>query len=144
MGNEEGNLNAEAAKNAEIQDELNRLTKNIIAAAIAVHKELGPGLLESAYRSCLEFELKDRGFTVEHEKELPVNYRGHKLDCGYKIDLVVEQKVLIELKAIETIAPVHEAQLVSYLRLSGCRVGLLINFHEKRLIDGVHRKVNNF
>src|SRR5262249_35940619 len=126
------------------KDELNHLSEQIIAAAIAVHRELGPGLLESAYEACLTFELRDRGLFVERQKELPVVYRGVNVDCGYKLDLLVEGKVIIELKAVEEFHPVHEAQLISYLKLSGCRLGLLINFNVRLLKQGIKRIVHNF
>lgn len=124
-------------------EEVNRLTEAIIGAAIAVHKELGPGLLESAYQACLMFELKSRGIEVVKEKELPVIYRGMQVDCGYRIDLLVEDRVIVELKAIEKLERIHEAQLLSYLRLSGCKVGLLINFNVLQLVQGIKRIVLN-
>ena len=117
------------------------LTSEIIAAAIGVHRELGPGLLESAYEACLAFELAEWGLTVQRQKALPVRYRGVKVDCGYRIDLLVEGKVIIELKAVERLQPIHEAQLLSYLKLSGCKVGLLINFNVKVLKNGIRRLV---
>jgi len=98
---------------------LNKITETIIAAAITVHRELGAGLLESAYEACLVYELMQRGLAVEQQKALPVRYRGIKVDCGYRIDLFVENKVIVELKAIERIEPIHEAQLLSYLKMSG-------------------------
>ena len=121
--------------------ELNRITETIIGAAIAVHRELGPGLLESAYEACLAYELAERGMAVEQQKALPVKYRGVKLDCGYRIDLLVEGKVIVELKVVERLEPIHEAQLLSYLKLSGCKVGLLINFNVKVLKNGIRRLV---
>ena len=121
--------------------ELNRITETVIGAAIAVHRELGPGLLESAYEACLVYELAEQGLTVERQKALPVKYRGVKVDCGYRIDLLVEGKVIIELKAVARLEPIHEAQLLSYLKLSGCKVGLLINFNVKVLKNGVRRLV---
>ena len=124
--------------------ELNSITEKVIGGAIAVHKELGPGLLESAYAACLAFELADRGLSVEQQRELPVTYRGAKLDCGYRLDLLIEDKVVVELKSVEKLAPIHEAQLLSYLKLSGCKVGLLINFNVPVLKDGVKRLVNRF
>ena len=121
--------------------QLNRITESVIGAAMAVHRELGPGLLESAYEACLAFELVERGLTVEQQKALPVKYRGVKVDCGYRIDLLVGGKVIIELKAVERLEPIHEAQLLSYLKLSGCKVGLLINFNVKVLKNGIRRLV---
>jgi GxxExxY protein len=123
---------------------INSITESIISAAIAVHRELGPGLLESAYESCLVYELLQQGLTVERQKALPVNYRGVKVDCGYRIDLLVEDAVIVELKAVESIEPIHEAQLLSYLKLSGYQIGLLINFNVRMLKQGIKRLVNNF
>lgn len=118
-----------------------KLTEAVIAAAIAVHRELGPGLLESVYQACLCYELETRGITFRCQVELPVVYRGTKLDCGFRIDLLVEETIVIELKAIQELAPVHEAQLLTYLKLSGRRVGLLINFNVPLLKDGIVRRV---
>ena len=126
-----------------IMKKINDITEKIIGAAIAVHRELGPGLLESAYEACLAYEIARQGFAVERQKELPVKYRNVKLDCGYRIDLLVERKVIIEIKAIDKLAPIHTAQLLSYLKLSGCRVGLLINFNVKVLKDGIRRLIND-
>jgi GxxExxY protein len=122
--------------------ELNRVTEGIIGAAMEVHKALGPGLLESAYESCLVYELTQRGFKVERQKALPLNYRGVHLDCGYRLDLLVEDAVIVELKAIDGMTPLHEAQVLSYLKLSGCKVGLLINFNVRTLVTGIRRIVN--
>jgi GxxExxY protein len=118
-----------------------QLTEAIIGAAMEVHRALGPGLLESAYEKCLCHELKLRGFAVGSEVELPVTYKGLTLNCGYRLDLVVEDSVIVELKAVEQTLPVHEAQLLTYLRLSGKRVGLLINFNVPVLKDGITRRV---
>ena len=123
---------------------LNEITKTIIGAAIAVHRELGPGLLESAYETCLVYELAGKNLKIERQKSLPVTYRGTQLDCGYRIDLMVEDKVIVEIKAVERLEPIHEAQLLSYLKLSGCEVGLLINFNVKILKHGIRRLVNRF
>ncbi len=120
---------------------INEITEKIIGAAIAVHKELGPGLLESAYEACLIYELVQSGLRVESQKALPVSYRGVQIDCGYRIDLLVENQIILELKAIEKIEPIHEAQLLSYLKLSGYKVGLLINFNVKLLRNGIRRFV---
>lgn len=119
--------------------EFNRITERIIGAAIEVHRTLGPGLLESTYLACLVHELRQQGFEVEREKALPVVYKGVTLDCGYRIDLLVEHAVIVELKAVEELAPIHEAQLLSYLKLSGCPVGLLINFNVRQLTQGIKR-----
>jgi GxxExxY protein len=120
------------------------LTRGIIGAAIAVHRDLGPGLLEAVYEECLCFELGLIGIPFVRQKPIPVIYRGNKLDCGYRADLVVANRVIVEIKAIASIAPVHEAVMLTYLRLSGCRIGLLINFHSAVLKDGVHRFVWNY
>ena len=124
-----------------ITENMNRLSETIIGAAIQVHRELGPGLLESAYEACLEFELLDRGLRVERQKELPVIYRSFRIDCGYRLDLLVENIIVLELKAVEKIIPIHEAQIMSYLKLSGRCLGLLINFNVKLLKDGITRIV---
>ena len=126
------------------KDRLDEITRRIIGAAIEVHRHLGPGLLESAYESCLVFELKQLGFAVEQQKPLPVTYKGMVLDCGYRLDLVVEDQVIIELKAVEQLTAIFEAQLLSYLRLTGKKVGLLINFHVPVLKNGIKRIVNEF
>ena len=119
--------------------ELNRLTGQIIGAAIEVHRHLGPGLLESTYEACLAYELEQLGLSFERQKPLPLVYKEMRLDQGYRIDLLVEEQVIVELKVVEELAPVHEAQLLSYLKLSGCSVGLLINFDVKLLKDGIQR-----
>jgi GxxExxY protein len=127
------------------RESLNTLTREIVAAAIAVHHELGPGLLESAYEACLTYELRDRGFPVERQKPVPLVYRGLRLDCGYRIDLLVDQTVIVEVKSIERFEPVHGAQLVTYLRQARRKVGLLINFNVKWLTaQGILRRVNGF
>ena len=123
--------------------EHNEISGQIVDAAIKVHSVLGPGLLESAYHACLLHELRKRGLQVESELSLPVNYDGVKLDVGYRIDLLVENCVIVEIKAVEKILPIHEAQLLCYLRLSGCRLGLLINFNVIQLKDGIKRMANN-
>jgi GxxExxY protein len=126
------------------KEKLNQITENIISAAIDVHRTLGPGLLESAYEACLAFELAERGLKIEQQKPLPVIYRQVKLDCGYRLDLLVEEAVVVEVKTVDRIAPIHKAQLLSYLRLSGRKVGLLINFNVEFLKNGIVRLVNNF
>jgi GxxExxY protein len=120
-------------------DDVNKLTEKIIGAAIEVHRHLGPGLLESAYEVCLVYELEHMGLQVERQKSLPIVYKEVQLDHGYRIDLLVEETVVVELKVVEEIAPIHEAQVLSYLKLSGCEVGLLLNFNVKLLKDGIHR-----
>jgi GxxExxY protein len=122
---------------------LNQITEAVIGAGIAVHRGLGPGLLESTYETCLAYELVERGLKVERQKALPVRYRGIHLDCGYRIDLFVENRVIVELKVVERLEPIHEAQLLSYLKLSGSAVGLLMNFNVTELRRGIRRLVNN-
>jgi len=117
------------------------LTDKIIGAAIEVHKVLGPGLLESAYQTCLERKSTLRGILFERLVKLPLNYKGIDLDAGYVIDLVYDKRVIVELKAVERVIPVHEAQLLTYMRLTGIRVGLLINFNVPVLKDGIYRRV---
>jgi GxxExxY protein len=124
------------------KEKLNELTEKIIGAAIRVHRELGPGLLESTYEVCLSYELTEAGSVVERQVALPVRYRGVNLDCGYRIDLLVERVVIVELKAVDRLEPIHEAQLLSYLKLSGCNVGLLINFNVKILRNGIRRMIH--
>ena len=121
---------------------LNEVTGIIVDAAMQVHTRLGPGLLESAYEACLAYELTKRGFKCLTQVGLPLVYDEVKLDAGYRIDLLVEDTVIVELKAVEKVLPIHEAQLISYLKLSGKKVGLLINFHVKHLKDGIMRRVN--
>jgi GxxExxY protein len=126
------------------KDRLGEITRRIIGAAIEVHRQLGPGLLESAYETCLVFELKQLGFLVEQQKPLPVVYKGIVLDCGYRLDLVVEDAVIVELKAVEQLTAIFEAQVLSYLRVTSKKVGLLINFHVAVLKNGIKRIVNEF
>lgn len=120
--------------------ECSDLTEAIIGAAIAVHRALGPGLLESTYEACLAHELGKLGIPFERQAPLPVRYDGVMLDCGYRLDLVVNAKVIVELKAVQSVEPIHEAQLMTYLRLSKLPVGLLINFNTLRLRDGITRR----
>lgn len=117
------------------------LTDQIIGAAIEVHRNLGPGLLESAYQVCMEHESTLRNIPFERLVELPLNYKGIELDAGYVIDLVFDKRVVVELKAVERIIPVHDAQLLTYMKLTGLRVGLLINFNVPVLKDGIYRRV---
>jgi len=123
--------------------ELNDISGKIIELSIRVHSELGPGMLESAYHSCLLFELMDAGLMVESQLKLPINYRGKQIDGGYRIDLLVEKLVIVEIKAVDRLLPVHEAQLLSYLRMTKLKLGLLINFNNRVLRDGIRRIVNN-
>jgi GxxExxY protein len=128
-----------------MKDQLNALTKEIIGSAIRVHRELGPGMLESAYEACLAFELLDRHLDIERQKLLPLVYRDQRLDCGFRVDLLVSGLVIVEVKAVERFVPVHRAQLLSYLRLTKCTVGLLMNFNVKWLAGGgIKRVVNGF
>ena len=124
--------------------EINELTHAIIGAAIEVHRRLGPGLLESAYRVRLAYELRKRGFEVQEERPVPVIYDDVKLECGFRADLLVNGLVVVELKAKSALHSVDHAQTLSHLRLLNLRFGLLINFHEAKLVDGVHRIVNGY
>ncbi len=126
----------------EDDDRVNKITETIIGAAIDVHRALGPGLLESAYEACLFSELRSLGIKVNHQVPMPVVYRDVKLDCGYRVDMLVDDQVIVEIKAVETVLPVHEAQLLSYLKLSGLKTGLLINFNVKLLKKGIQRITN--
>ncbi len=121
--------------------ELNAISFDIIGCAIKVHSELGPGLLESTYEVCLMHELVELGYVVERQKELPVVYKQHKLDAGYRIDLLVQKQIIVELKSLDAIAPIHEAQLLTYLKLAHKKLGLLINFNVLQLKDGIVRRV---
>ncbi|TDA66270.1 MAG: GxxExxY protein [Chloroflexi bacterium] len=121
---------------------LEDLTEKIIGAAIEVHRTLGPGLLESAYQECLAQELTLRKVPFAKEKNLPVEYKGIHVDCGYRIDFLIDNQVIVELKAVEAVLPIHRAQLITYLKLTGCKVGLLINFNVQQLIKGIERLAN--
>src|SRR5207253_11255638 len=131
-----------AAAPPQFTPHVNQITRCIVTAAMRVHSVLGPGLLESAYQACLLHELRKQGFSVASQVGLPVVYDGEKIDLGYRIDLVVENLVIVEIKCVEAINPVHQAQLLSYMRLSGRGVGLLINFHVAHLRDGIKRMVD--
>ena len=122
--------------------EIYHFTGEIISAAIEVHKSLGPGLLESAYEECLCRELDLRGITYERQKDLPIEYKGVKLDCGYRLDIVVAGKLVLEIKACDSLLPIHEAQLLTYLKLTGIKIGLLINFNVPILKKGIRRIAN--
>lgn len=128
---------------AEGAEGLNALSGRVIGACIEVHRVLGPGLLESAYEECLRYELIQVGLNFEQQKPLPVVYKGTRLDCGYRLDFVIENKLIIELKAVAALAPIHEAQLLTYLKLSRLSLGLLINFNVPILKSGIKRIVNN-
>jgi len=134
-------LTTESQRHREIENEKDPRTAAIIGAAIEVHRQLGPGLLESAYEQCLCHELHLRRLPFKCQVDLPVSYKDLHLDCGYKIDVIVNDEVIVELKAVERILPVHEAQLLTYLKLSGKKVGLLINFNTNLLTQGVIRRV---
>ena len=121
--------------------DINKLTGEVIGAAIEVHKALGPGLLESAYEECLCRELFLRKMSLKRQESLPIEYKGVKLDCGYRLDIVLADQLIVELKACESLQPVHEAQLLTYLKLTGIKVGLLINFNVPVLKDGIKRMV---
>ncbi len=123
---------------------INELTGAVIGAAIEVHKALGPGLLESAYEECLCHELRERKISFVRQKSLPVTYKGVKLDCGYRLDVVVEDAIVLEVKACSEIEEIHRAQLLTYLKLSGLNVGLLLNFNVPVMKDGIVRVVNEF
>ena len=122
--------------------EINELTAKIIGAAIEVHKTLGPGLLESAYEECLCHELHLRGVSLERQKQLSVLYKGKRLDCGYRLDIVVEKAIILELKSCEKIEPIHKAQLLTYLKLSSLALGLILNFNVPVMKNGIVRMVN--
>ncbi len=124
--------------------DVNKITEQVIGAAIEVHRALGTGLLESAYETCLCQEMAVRGLSFERQKALSIRYKGVTVDCGYRADLLVERKVLVELKSVSRIEPIHEAQLISYLKLSGYPVGLLINFNVRQLTKGVRRMINAY
>jgi GxxExxY protein len=120
----------------------NPISNKIIGAAIRVHKELGPGLLESAYENCLAYVLLEHGLHVEKQKPLPLVFQGVKLEAGFRVDLLVDQKVVVEIKSVDAIADIHVAQVLTYLKLSGCRLGLIINFNTIFLKDGIRRVTN--
>lgn len=128
----------------EQEERLNKITEAIIGVAIDIHKALGSGLLESSYEACMAYDLIQAGMTVEQQKPLPVVYRGVKLECGYRLDLLIENEVIVEIKSVEKLLPIHNAQLLSYLKLAGYKVGLLMNFNVEMLKDGIQRVVNHF
>jgi len=122
----------------------NEITEIVIGCAIKVHKAIGPGLLESAYETCLDFELSKTQLEIERQKPLPLIYEEVKLDCGYRLDFMVNKKVIIEIKSVDSLNDIHLAQVLTYLRLSECKVGLLINFNVVKLMNGLKRIVNNY
>ncbi len=115
------------------------LTKNVIGCAIEVHKNLGPGLLESTYESCLIYELQQTGLSIKSQIKLPINYKNTTIDAGYRLDILILNKLIIEIKTVEKLLPIHTAQLITYLKLSGIKTGLLINFNQVKLIEGIKR-----
>ena len=123
---------------------MNDLTAKVIGACIEIHRSIGPGLLESAYRECLCYELSQAGLSFQKEVPLPVAYKGIKLDCGYRLDIIVDKRLIVELKAVEKLLPIHEAQLLTYLKITGLQLGLLINFNVPVLKDGIKRIANNY
>jgi GxxExxY protein len=124
-------------------DETNALSGEVIGAAVAAHKFLGPGLLESAYEACLCRELQHRGIPHERQRALPVEYRGALVECGYRLDVVVADLIIVEIKAVEALQPIHQAQLLTYLKLTGLHLGLLLNFNVTRLTAGIKRVANH-
>ncbi len=138
--------NAEDAERANMEKirKMDKLTEKVIGIAIAMHRTLGPGLLESAYEQCLAYDLSKAGIQFKRQVELPVRYREVNIDCGYRVDFLIEDMLIVELKAVGAITPVHQAQILTYLRLSGCKVGLLINFNVKVLKDGIRRLVLDY
>ena len=121
--------------------EFDELSGKIIGCAIEVHKNLGPGLMESAYEQCLSYELTAAGIKHETQKELPIDYKGLRIDSGYRIDLIVENKIIVELKSVDKILPIYEAQLLTYMKLAGVKIGLIINFNVTKLKEGIKRFV---
>ena len=131
-------------RGASIQaQELNQISQEIIGAAIVVHSELGPGLLESVYEECLAYELTLRNISFERQKPVPVMYKGKQIDCGFRLDLLVSDSIVVELKTVEQILPVHQAQLMTYLKLTGCKLGLILNFNVEKMVKGIKRMVNH-
>jgi len=128
----------------EYRDRLNHLSHLIIGAALEVHREVGPGMLESAYEACLAFELSRRGLAFEKQKALPLQYKRIRLGCGFRLDLLVEELIVVEVKAVERVDKIHRSQLLHYLKQMKLSLGLLINFNVRLLEDGIHRVVNDF
>ena len=121
--------------------EINQITHEIIGSGIEVHSEFGPGMLESAYEKCLVYELVQRGFAVDAQVVLPLKYKGITIDAGYRLDLCVEHRVIVEVKAVEEVQRIHKAQLLCYMRLTGCKVGLILNFNELLFVNGITRMI---
>jgi GxxExxY protein len=145
LGNYSTQRRGGAEKSVEIlnEGELNRLSGIVVDAAVQVHKALGPGVLESAYAACMAYELRERGLVIQTQVELPIVYKNVQMETGYRMDLLVEEAVVVELKTVTAILPVHEAQVLTYLKLSRCRLGLLLNFYVPKMRDGIKRLVNN-
>lgn len=137
-------INRRGAEDAEFRSGMNLLTESVIGAAMEVHRALGPGLLESAYELCLCRELTLRNVSFERQKPIPIDYKGVKLDGAYRLDLLIDGKLVVELKAVDTLLPINDAQLLTYLRLGGWQVGLIINFNVQLLKHGIRRKVLKF
>jgi GxxExxY protein len=135
---EDTELSTESTENTSVD---NKLSEKVIGCAIKVHSQLGPGLLESAYEECLYFELNKSGIHAEKQKPLPLKYYDVVLECGYRVDLLIESKLIVEIKACESLTDVHKAQVLTYLKLSGCKLGLLINFNVTKLVNGVKRLI---
>lgn len=127
-----------------LEQDVNVITKEVIGSCIEVHRSLGPGLLESIYEECLSYELIQRGLNVERQRSLPVTYKGRQLDTSYRVDLIVADQVVVEIKAVESLLPIHEAQILTYLRLTKLRVGLLVNFNVPSLRLGLKRIINGY
>jgi GxxExxY protein len=138
----EGAKNAKDKQVERTREEIETVATQIVDAIVAVHRELGPGLLESTYQACLAHELLNRGIDARCELELPVNYKGLSIDAGYRIDMLVANCVIVENKSVQALAPIHEAQLLTYLRLSGCKLGFLVNWNVPLVKDGIKRMVN--
>jgi GxxExxY protein len=124
------------------KEEIELVAKQLVDSMLAVHRELGPGLLESTYQACLAYELRDRGVEVRCEVELPVKYKGLEIEAGYRIDMLVADCIVIENKSVQALVPIHEAQLLTYMKLSGCRLGFLVNWNVPLIKDGIKRMVN--
>ena len=131
----------EFTESTEVQKEINKISEAVIGCAVEVHRALGPGLLESAYETCLCRELFLKGLEFECQRAIPLTYKGARLDCGYRADIVVKNSLLVEVKAVDQLSAIHDAQLLSYLKLTGLKVGLLINFNVRVLTHGIRRKV---
>jgi len=140
--------NGFTAESAEVAEKfrmsINQLSEKVIGLCVEIHRNLGPGLLESAYEECLCYELSKAGIQFERQKPVSVKYKEVNLDCGFRIDVLVDQQLIVELKSVEKVLPIHEAQIITYLKISDIRVGLLINFNSVILIKGLKRFVNNF